>query len=61
MYGTVPYGTVWYGIVRYGKVRRYCTILYDTVPYGMEHSPYGMVRYRTENLEILERREVDPI
>ncbi len=29
--------------------------------YGMVHLPYGTVRYRTENLEILERGEADPI
>ncbi len=54
----VRYGT---RTVRYGAVL-YCTLrLYGTVPYGMVHLPYGTVPYRAENLEILERREADPI
>jgi len=49
-------------MARYGTVR-YCTVpvRYGTVLFGMVHLPYGAVRYRTENLEILERGEADPI
>jgi hypothetical protein len=43
-----------YGMVRYGTVR-YCTVPYRTGLYI-----YRMVRYRTENLEIMERGEPDP-
>ncbi len=49
---TVRYST---GTVRYG------TVLYGTVPYGMVHLPYRTAPYRTENLEIVERGEADPI
>ena len=55
----VRYGTVLYG-TSLGTVR-YCIVRYRTVLYGMVHLPYGTVRYRTENLEILERGEADPI
>jgi hypothetical protein len=50
-----------YRTVRYGTIL-YCTVLYGTLPYhGIVHLPFGTVRYRTENLEILERGEPDPI
>jgi hypothetical protein len=50
----------YYVCYRYGKVR-YGTVLYGTVPYGTVLYIYRSVRYRTKNLEILERGEPDPI
>ena len=46
---------VWYGTVRYR------TVLYCTVPYRTGLYFYRTVRYRTENLEILESGAPDPI
>jgi hypothetical protein len=37
------------------------TVLYCTVPYRAVWYIYRTVRYRTENLEILERGEAGPI
>ena len=56
--GTV--GTTVGSTIRYGTVR-YCTVRYLTVRYGTFTEWYGTVPYRTENLEILERGEPDPI
>ena len=54
-YGTVVYGTST-GTVPYD------TIKYGTLPYVRTvWYIYRTVRYRTENLEILERGEEDPI
>ena len=50
---------VWYGTVRYQY--RYGTVVYCTIPYRTVWYIYRTVRYRTENLEILERGEADPI
>ena len=55
----VRYGTVRYGIVRYQY--RYGTVLYYSVPYRVVWYIYRTVQYRTENLEILERGEANPI
>ncbi len=55
---------VWYDTVRYGTVPvpvRYGTVLYGTLPYGTVWYIYRTVRYRTKNLEIMERGEADPI
>ena len=62
--GEVMCYCVWYGTVRYGTVRyqyRYGTVLYCTVLYHTVWYIYRTVRYRTENLKILERGEADPI
>ncbi len=58
-YGKVRYGTVLYGTST-GTVQ-YGIVLYGTVPYCTVWYIYRTVRYRYENLEILERGEADPI
>ena len=50
---------VWYGTVRYGTSTG--TVMCCTVPYRTVWYIYRTVRYRTENLKILERGAADPI